>query len=43
MSIPLGSLALFGIAMVALAAAVSVVAARRAMQTEAVQAVREDW
>jgi putative ABC transport system permease protein len=43
MSIPLGSLALFGFGMVALAAAVSVVAARRAMHTEAVQAVREDW
>lgn len=43
MSIPVGSLALFGCAMVALAAAVSVVAARRAMQTQAVQAVREDW
>ncbi|MBS1171269.1 MAG: transporter permease [Proteobacteria bacterium] len=43
LSVPIGGLALFGTTMVALAALVSIAAARRAMQTEAVRAVREDW
>jgi putative ABC transport system permease protein len=43
LSVPIGGLAVFGTTMVALAALVSIAAARRAMQTEAVRAVREDW
>jgi putative ABC transport system permease protein len=43
MHVPVGALGGFALAMVALAALVSVVAARQAMRVEAVRAVREDW
>jgi putative ABC transport system permease protein len=43
MHVPGAALAAFGLAMVALAALVSVVAARQAMRVGAVRAVREDW
>ncbi|MGB0128801.1 MAG: ABC transporter permease, partial [Rhodocyclaceae bacterium] len=42
-NVPVASLAVFCVAMVGLAAAVSVLAGRRAMRTEVVRAVREDW
>ena len=40
---PWGTLAAFGSAMVVLATVSAVVAARGAMQVDAVRAVREDW
>ena len=43
LTLPAAGLAWFGIAMVVLAALVSVIAARHAMRTEAIRAVREDW
>jgi putative ABC transport system permease protein len=42
-TVPAGGLALFALALVALASAASVLAARRAMGMDALRAVREDW
>ena len=41
--VPWGSLALFGLCLIALAALAAVVAGRQAMQQQAVLAVRDDW
>jgi len=43
MHIPWGSLALFAIALIALASLAAVLAGRQAMRQDAVLAVREDW
>jgi putative ABC transport system permease protein len=41
--VPWGSLALFAVSLVALAALAAVLAGRQAMRQDAVLAVREDW
>lgn len=43
MTVPFGSVALFALSIVLLAAGAAVLAGRRAMQPDAVRAVREDW